>query len=243
MPGDVLVVCGRTSRGSDACAISPPTSAWLLTGPFVIRRAGMAGTAAAMPGPGLGAGIGTLGDADGDECFLAELARDFLQSGASLELPASLGDFASFLSPGLDHAKQARPRLGGWACWLEHVVCRRILRKRRPAYMHCAPHVPRPFAFWNALLHVRHVSKHPPPLSAWVQHRKLCPAMPAAASFVSAATRGDPRPRARLPMPHGMRVLQCCSRMCIATYNNMYNKSGRPVAEPTDDETPYLLEG
>ena len=77
-----------------------------------------------MPGPGLGAGIGTLAD-DGDDRFLAELARDFLQSGTSLELPASLGDFGSFPSPGLDHPKQARPRRGACVDGLEHAVCRR----------------------------------------------------------------------------------------------------------------------
>ena len=63
--------------------------------------------------PGVGVGLGTLAssDADGDDRFLAELAKDFLQSGPSLELPASLGDFGTFPSPSLDLPKQARLRL------------------------------------------------------------------------------------------------------------------------------------
>ena len=74
----------------------------------------MAGLAGAMPAPGVGVSIGTLAetDTDGDDRFMAELAKDFLQSGAPLELPPSLGGFGSFPSPSLDLPKQARLQPG-----------------------------------------------------------------------------------------------------------------------------------
>ena len=59
-------------------------------------------SAAAMPG--LAAGAATLHDMDGDteDKFLADFAREFMQHSASLELPASLNEFGSFPSPGID---------------------------------------------------------------------------------------------------------------------------------------------
>ena len=59
-------------------------------------------SAAAMPGSA--AGPGTLIDMDGDteDKFLADFAREFMQHSSSLELPASMVEFTSFPSPGVD---------------------------------------------------------------------------------------------------------------------------------------------
>ncbi len=59
-------------------------------------------SAAAMPGPA--SGPGTLIDMDGEteDKFLADFAREFMQHSSSLELPASMVEFASFPSPAVD---------------------------------------------------------------------------------------------------------------------------------------------
>jgi hypothetical protein len=51
-----------------------------------------------------------LPDVDGEieDKFLAEFAREFMQRGASLELPASLNELGGFPSPGIELPQQAR---------------------------------------------------------------------------------------------------------------------------------------
>ena len=72
----------------------------------------MATMAAAMPSLQGGSGHGMLPDVDGEveDKFLAEFAREFMQRGASLELPASLNEFGTFPSPGIDLPQQVRSR-------------------------------------------------------------------------------------------------------------------------------------
>jgi len=59
-------------------------------------------SAAAMPAPGAGPGTLLDMDADTEDKFLADFAREFMQHSASLELPASLVEFSSFPSPAVD---------------------------------------------------------------------------------------------------------------------------------------------